>query len=264
MTLAEIARLVDHSSSAAERYAGSRTVRGGRSDPRDRDWFGRGAAARRLDAALSEAVAQVAALELEAWRDYHGATVASASSLALAAFAHAGEDLDEACWSMRPDGDAERWLVGHAFARAARAARRAARNAIRKVPRSLEVADARERFLHAGLVVRRWFDPRGELGIRMSGHGLETAFGLPGVLVRTSGDEATFLVKVPMPETTRAALVGRPVSALVDHPILRDPALVVTDVDGEGIAPELPFHPDAWRMLVRAPRVPWRLPWARR
>lgn len=260
MNLTEIARLLGHSSSASERYAGSRTVRGARSDPRDRDWFGRGAAARRLDAALSEAAAQVAALELEAWRDYHGATVASASSLALAAFAHAGEDLDDACWSMRPDGDAERWLVGHAFARAARAARRAAR----KVPRSLEVADARERFLHSGLVVRRWFDPRGELGIRTSGHGLETAFGLPGVLVRTSGDEATILVKVPLPETTRAALVGRPASALVDHPILRDPALVVTDVDDNGVVPELPFHPDAWRMLVRAPRVPWRPPWARR
>lgn len=258
MTPAEIAALLGHAEGGMlSRYADfGDSVRGGllASAP---GRVRRADAGRRLEAEIGCAAALMAAVERRAWRDYHGETVCSASSLALAIFAHERLDLDAAVRALGPDGDEDAWLVGCRFGLRARKAWRTAGGAGRRLDRFNE----RDRFLHARLVVRRRGDPAGALGVRFSAHGLEVGFGLGGVLVRTVTDQAVLQIEQAVPETVKTAIVGRPVGDLIDHPVLRDPALVVMGVDVEVVPYSL--GPNAWTMTVRAPRLPWRAPWAR-
>lgn len=223
----------------------------------DRDWSERHAVDLRLRAALADADAHRRAVEKGIWRDYHGSACSSASRLAIAIFAHEGHDLDEAVGALGPGGDEVDWLVGRAFGRSTRRAKGRSGG----LARDARAADDRDRFLHSGYVVRPWREGRRPLGVRMSKHDLEVGFGLGEVFVRTVGDEAVLFIEAAVPETVKAALPGRRVRDLVDHPVLRDPALVVMGVDVEA-APSS-FGPDAFTLTIRAPRVPWRVPWAR-
>lgn len=81
---------------------------------------------------------------------------------------------------------------------------------------------------------------------------------IDGLFLRTLADEVTVVVCVDVPETATLALVGRPLLDLVDHPALRDPALVVMDVDALAGGAS---SPDRWAMTVRAPRLPWARGW---
>ena len=257
MTLLEISELMGHSATAVQRYyARGKAAPARLAAPGGGDSSDAAAAEWRLAAALGRLAADRAALELQAWRDYQGSTVRSASSLALAMFAHAGLDLDAAVRRLGPEGARPDWLVGLGFAGRARKARWPGR----RHDVDLRAADERERFLHSGHVLRGPGEPGGiALGIRLSPFGLEVAFVLGHLSVRTLADEATVAVDAGLPETVRQGLVGWPLGALVDHPILRDPALVIMDAD----ALAWPLRPGAWAMTVRAPRVPWRVPWAR-
>ena len=262
MTPAEIARLLGHSAPIVARYYARDPHMPGRAPTaRDHDHDRSGSAAeRRLRDDLARAASNLAFLEREAWRDYHGATVASAPSLALALFAHEGFDLDEVVCGLGPDGCSPEWLVGAGFAAHGRGSRWSGR----KGAADVRFADERERFLHSGRVLLRRPGLRrggGALGVRLSRFGLEVGLRLDGLILRTLADEATVVVAEPVPETVRLAMLGRPLRDLVDHPALRDPALVVMDVDALAGRPLL--RPEAWAMTVRVPRVPWRLPWAR-
>lgn len=249
MSWEAVAAALTHSHAAVDRCYGRRARRP--------DWFGARAAGDRLRESLAEAELHFRLVEMEAWREYHSTTVTSASSLALAWFAHEGLLLDEAVMGLGPDGDDPPWLVGPAPAWPLRWAKRNRRG----VHRNLFAPGAREHFLHAGLVLRRWGEPSGALGIRLSEHGLEFAIRSAGVRLRTIGDFAVVVVEAEVPEAMRASMLGRPIGALIDHPALRDPSLLVEEVGD--LEQERSLVPGAWRMLVRAPREPWRLPWAR-
>lgn len=211
----------------------------------------------RLHDALANAWATVRATERQAFRDYHGATVATASVLVAAAFSRFTLDLDAAVLRLGPDGVAEAWLVGPRFAARARHAGNVWRPGLRDGYRLGE----RDRLLHTGHVVRCGSDPAGAVGVRFSEHGLEIAFRLPGVLVRTLGEVATLIVDHPVPEVLKASLAGRGLAEVVDHPLLRDPRLVIEEVGG--LDGDRTRSPGAWRMTVSVPRVAWSAPWAR-
>lgn len=115
-------------------------------------------------------------------------------------------------------------------------------------------AHDRDAFLHGGLAVRRHWDERGPLGLRLSPMVLEASAGLGPVRVRTSGDVAIFWTFVAMPETVKAALVGRSVDAVFDHPVLRGRGYRVIAVE-DGVSP-------AWSLVAHVPRVRWTVPWA--
>jgi hypothetical protein len=249
MTAPELAMLLGHSSATAQRYLASGTAAV--------DLSARGHADRRLHAALVEADRTARAARLAAYRHYHGTMVASASPLALALFAHEKLDLDHVARELRPDGDWPTWLVGASGGRVHRA-----RYAGRKLRCNLCEKDDRDRLLHSGHVVRRWREPEGALGIRFSEHGLELGACVSGLHIRTLGDLVTMTTDQAVPETVKAALVGRRIGDVFEHPIMNDPAHVIVGVVNSPAEPK--GEGGAWRLIVRVPRVSWRPPWARR
>ena len=86
------------------------------------------------------------------------------------------------------------------------------------------------RHMEHGVVVRQWSDPAGALGFRIVLGRVEMEARLGTALVATNGRWATLLLAMRLPETLALAMPGRPISSLVEHPLLEDAAYRVATV----------------------------------
>ena len=75
--------------------------------------------------------------------------------------------------------------------------------------------------------LRKRPDPRGGLAVSQVRGTLEVKGRIGDALIETRGGTATLALTQPLPETILTAMPGRPISKLVDHPLLADPAYVV-------------------------------------
>lgn len=205
-----------------------------------------------LDVGLHALGSGVREQRLALYRAYVGGTVTGVSPLLPSWCGHAGIDLDEAAWRLAPDRPWVRWLCGPAPADP-RAPRWGHRSAFRPGPGEAAYHDLR-RFAHSGVVIRR--NLRGDgFGIRVLHDRLEFGLFLGNARIRTFGVGGAIQLPDAMPATLASALPGRPLDALVGHPLLEGAGCVVTQVD----------EPTRWGTKVHfrvAPR-PWRLPWVR-
>lgn len=219
-------------------------------------WLGRLAREVGLDHLLEDLYDRDAEVELALYRAHHALHVASASPLALDLLTHWGLSPDALAWRLRPSGDWRRWVCGPRPIRAIHFAHR------RKGRAGLPADEGHDRcgFLHGGLVVREWSDPAGAVGIRLSPAGLEIGARLGPVHLRTAGGVATLTTGMAVPETLKAACVGRPIEAVFDHPVLRGRGYVIADQFDRTPTAEDPR--EAWRIEFAAAPVPWRVPWA--
>lgn len=197
------------------------------------------------------------AVRLAVYRTHHAATALSASPLALDLLDHLGLDADALCLQLRPEGTWWPWLCGP---RPVLAARFAGRWKGHAAPPP-DPAHDRCSFLHGGLPIRRRRHGDGPLGIRLSPAGLEIAGAMGPVRFRTSGGRALLWCRAPVPATVLVCCEGRPVDALLDHPVLRGRGYRVAAVR-EDRRPGRAGR-SAWGLVVDVPRVPWRAPWAR-
>lgn len=221
-------------------------------DAAARGWMGRLADRLGIADLLACEVGGEERVELAVFRAHH-ASVRGASPLALDLLAHAGIDPDQATWALRPRGAAPGWLCGPVDGRAGRAGAR---------PTTWPDIDreAQDRFLHGGLVLRERVAPAGALGIRLSPGGLEVAARLGRAWLRTWRGVATLASAVSLPETVLAALPGRRLDHVFDHPALRGRGYVV-----ERVARRSPLWLEGgsgWSILFDAAPLAWRPRWA--
>lgn len=71
-------------------------------------------------------------------------------------------------------------------------------------------------------------DPRGGLIVMQRGGTLEVQGRIGEAAIATNAGKATLTLTHAVPETVLAAMAGRPISQLVQHPLLADPAYIVT------------------------------------
>lgn len=197
-------------------------------------------------------------IERAIFRAHHARAVRTASPLALDAVEYAELRPDALVEALDPDGDWPTWVCGPRPLGAARHLQRSRRLAYSG---TAQPEQDRATFLHGGFVVRGWEDERGALGVRLSPAGLEVGVRLFGGLVRlrTDGDLAMLVTPVRFPDVVRAAVGGRPVEDVFDHPVLRGRGYVVSS------ARDVACSDDAvpsWQLEFRAQRTPWRVPWA--
>lgn len=108
-------------------------------------------------------------------------------------------------------------------------------------------------------MVRQRADPAGPLGIRLSPTSLEVGGRLGSADLRTLGGTAWLTTRARVPETIKAAIVGRTVDEVFDHPLLRGRGYLVTgqrDLGPTGAAAV------GWRLTLRVPEVRWQVPWS--
>lgn len=199
-------------------------------------------------------------VERAIFRAHHARTARTASPLALDAIEYAELRPDAVAKALEPDGEWPTWVCGPRPLGAARHLQRSRRLASSG---TAQPDEDRATFLHGGFVVRGWEDERGALGARLSPAGLEIGVRLFGGLVRlrTEGDLAMLTTSVRFPDVVRAAVEGRPVEEVFDHPVLRGRGYVVSSSRDEPSGGDAEF---SWRVDFRAERVPWRAPWARK
>ncbi len=198
-------------------------------------------------------------IEREIFRAHHARAVCTASPVALDAAEYAELRPDALVEALDPDGDWPTWVCGPRPLGAARHLQRSRRLAYNG---TAQPDQDRATFLHGGFVVRGWEDKRGALGVRLSPAGLEVGVRLFGGLVRlrTDGDLAMLVTPVRFPDVVRAAVEGRPVEDVFDHPVLRGRGYVVSS------ARDVACFDDgvpSWQVEFRAERTPWRVPWVR-
>ena len=196
----------------------------------------------------------VDAERLESYRAYVGAVVATVSPLLIAVCEQEGRDLDALVHAMRPDAPWDPWVCG------ARSPGKVHRRRPRRVSLGALSPVLRDRceldwFAHAGAV----FEPRSlggvRFGVRVLDRGLEMAAMLGEARLRTHGSTGSLTIREELPATLAAALPGRALDDLVEHPLLAGAGCIVTRVD----------DPDFWGTKLRFSLEPvaWTMPWAR-
>ena len=164
-----------------------------------------------------------------------------------------GVDVARAVGSLRPDGRWTYWLCGLEAERAV-----AKWRSFGAPSRWLTDDERRLSFLHGGRVLRGWRNPSGALGLRLSRHGLDVAACVGPALLRTAGASAVVSSSLELPMILQAAMVGRPIENLFDHPAIRGRGYLVTGQTHE------PSRPSDWALEFHTGFVGWRVPWARR
>lgn len=209
-------------------------------------------------AITGERLGELEAARLATYRAYHAAAVSSASPLALDLLDHRGFEVDGVAALLKPDGLWLPWLCGPRPLLARRFSHRW-KGGVPPVPDPLHDRIA---FLYGGVALRRHWHVDGQLGIRLSPARLEVSAQLGPVRLRTLGATARFTTAVPLPETVKVALAGRPLDAVFDHPVLRGRGYVIRDVfDAARAAAGAPHW---WTLVVSVPQVAWRVPWSGR
>lgn len=193
---------------------------------------------------------------LAVFRAHHAIRVRAASPLALDALASLGFDADRAAWRLGPDARWPTWLCGP---RPLLARRFAYRWKCRAAPAPDDGHD-RAAFLHGGV---RLDDPRRRgvpAGVRLSRAGLDVALALGSARLRTLGGLASLTTSAAVPETVKAACVGRDVGELFDHPCLAGRGWpIVSQFD---VAPRRSWQPEEWTVVVATGTIAWRVPWS--
>lgn len=92
-----------------------------------------------------------------------------------------------------------------------------------------------------------------DLSLMAVGDRIEVTAALAGCRLQTYGGMASLLLAQTLPETIVAAAPGRPIDALIAHPVFDGRGYPVYDVrDGHG-----PGH----AVTFRTGMLPWRMPW---
>lgn len=96
--------------------------------------------------------------------------------------------------------------------------------------------------------------PGDELFVHVVDHGLEAVGSLGPVRFATRQGELRLRYVGTLPETLRAAAVGRPVGALLDHAIFRGMPWIIESVEAVGLDGQ-------WAFVVATGHAPFRCPW---
>lgn len=121
--------------------------------------------------------------------------------------------------------------------------------------RRSEVQAFRRHFANPGVVVRDADHPRGRFAIRPHGAVLGFTADVGPCMLSAYGSSAMIKFPDPLPEALLAAMPGRPIGAIIDHPMFADPNFKIRRVQPD-LADGLPV------LLFRAPLVAFEMPGA--
>ena len=191
---------------------------------------------------------------LAVFRAYVGAAVTTVSPLLLRVCATNGVSLDELAMKLRPGMVWDEVICG---VRPGDAWLKSVTGGVNvpSAPDAVRDDWALQEWLHSAWPIYG-DDLLFRFGVRVLDAGLEVAAFPGGHRLRTHGSEGSITLGMELPDTVMAALPGRALDCLIDHPLTNGAGCVVTEV--EETSPR-------WGTKVRfaLEPVPWRMPWAR-
>lgn len=241
----QVAAALGHDPAGMDRWRAPDPFLLARLDAGELHAFGR--LGRDLEVMRSEAAARM----LQLYRGYVGATVDCISPLLLRWCELGGRDVGELAWSLGPSRPWMTWLCGPRPAGAMPGWKGWS------VPAPMTAGERAyaglQRFAFSGTVLEPR-SRRGGFGMRVRHGCLEVGAVLGGARLRTCGAAGEIVVPGELPATLLAALPGRPLDQLVEHPLLDGAGCMVLEV-GEA-------ERTGTRIAFRLPPAPWRMPWA--
>ena len=194
---------------------------------------GAGIRAAALRRAIDEAETierMAAGARLQSYRSYLQATVRYASPILLAAVGREGVLLDDVVQGLRPPPDwPRRDYDAHAYRHAAAALAAGAAGRWSSPGAAMNAYLAR-----GGSVVRLATRSLGVLIVRVVGGSVEVSLRLGTYRMSSSEGVGRLRLNRFLPETATTGCVGRALSAVVDHPLLRRAAWTVDRIEGRG------------------------------
>lgn len=104
------------------------------------------------------------------------------------------------------------------------------------------------------IVVRDRNDPIGILLLRVTDTAVELTMQIGDVTIRTDGGLLQLFLPFDLPETVKAAVLGRPVGFLVGHACFSDRRWLIRKVEPHG---------KCTRLAVQTGQIPFTMPWGR-
>ncbi|MEG3172159.1 hypothetical protein U1708_08020 [Sphingomonas sp. ZB1N12] len=124
-----------------------------------------------------------------------------------------------------------------------------------QTPYKGEVQRFARSFASPGVVVRDADDPRGRFGVRPYGSVLGFCASVGPCMLSVFGRSAIMKLPEPLPDTLTAAMPGRPVGAIFDHPMF-----AARDYTIRRVMPDLADGSPV--LMIRVPLVPFEMPWS--